>query len=535
MKKNKILIFLLTTLFTFGLLTGCANKDDIDSAVEPALTQINLLQSTLSDMIIVDTSLENSINLLTSEVSTLENQLSAVETTINSLRSDLDDVKYELDTVKLSLEEDIRTLKSDIENLKAKDEDLSTKISTLTNTLTTELADIKIWANSTFVTIIDWNNFKSEITATITALTSRVDALEQSINSINTTITALKQQVDSNTDKITALESVINNLKNCIVGKHVLTIAYTWADDYSYCTAEQACAHCSYKVDEKVNSTKGANENTYIASFTNNIFSEQTIDLTNLTTMPSSEYQKALTYLFSKKPSDVTLTLPEDFSNFSYISDPIKNYGNYKYVNLTLKGVKKIGARAFISNKSLGAVHLPDVTEIGDKAFRETFFVKEFTAENVEKIGDEALSGCDITSIDFPKLTEIGLEVFAACDKLVTVNLPKLTTLTANVFANCSSLKKLDFPNVTQIQIYALHGTQLEEIKFGSCITAVYEKSFSGIKNGTENCSIIFAKGQKKFSDTPNRYWHQMLDDEITSSDTTFCGCTFKQITVSEG
>ena len=91
-------------------------------------------------------------------------------------------------------------------------------------------------------------------------------------------------------------------------------------------------------------------------------------------------------------------------------------------------GVREIGAKAFMDNKSLRKVVVHD---------------------GVKSIGEECFSGCsELKEVSLPEgVTFVGYRAFANCEKLTKVNLPDSVAFLGNyAFLNCTALKEIHIP-----------------------------------------------------------------------------------------
>ena len=99
------------------------------------------------------------------------------------------------------------------------------------------------------------------------------------------------------------------------------------------------------------------------------------------------------------------------------------------------------------------------VTSVGEYAFYNCYRVQSVTmAKSITKIGRDAFSGCNMSSITIPNaVTKIDTCVFANCYWLKNVNLSSnLTEIGLSAFINCSNLESIAIPDkVTKIDKYA--------------------------------------------------------------------------------
>ena len=122
--------------------------------------------------------------------------------------------------------------------------------------------------------------------------------------------------------------------------------------------------------------------------------------------------------------------------------------------NLTTQA---IGSFAFYGCKSLATVNAPKISVIGEGSFAGCTALKSFLAENVVTIMEGAFydvsvdvadiktSSTQLTTLNFPKLVEIGDYAFTASVLLQSANMPELKTIGAWSFAYCENLETITF------------------------------------------------------------------------------------------
>ena len=158
------------------------------------------------------------------------------------------------------------------------------------------------------------------------------------------------------------------------------------------------------------------------------------------------------------------------------------------------------------------------VTEIGDRAFKDIYFVDEITCpDTVTAVGDNAFENCiRLKSVNLPKsLTTIGNYVFSNT-MISSVVIPKMLTEAGDsggafsgateletavfedgmegipnyLFQNATALKEIVIPDsVTWIGQYSFSGCVfLRKVTFGNSIDIIYNSAF-------ENCiSLTYVK-----------------------------------------
>ena len=138
--------------------------------------------------------------------------------------------------------------------------------------------------------------------------------------------------------------------------------------------------------------------------------------------------------------TDITLNLAEDFSDFSKITDALRN-AEAGTINLTLKGCEKI--KDFNSVKSLKSINLPDIITIYDRAFQE--------CTNLE-------------SVQVPEALKISNCAFTNCSRLESVYAPNLEIIERYTFDNCHNLRKVEFGNIEYAAVSSFDGIETRNI-----------------------------------------------------------------------
>lgn len=280
MIKSIISQFIILFLIS-GCLIGCASHDDTDDVVIIVQQQIEQVNLVLEEMKMTDSSINDTINKLSEEIDILKTQLQIIDITIENLGNCLDETKENLDKAQESLTTEISIINIDIEELQNKNKELKEQINNLTKALNDGIDDVKNWANGIFLTISNWENFKSEIDNIIVNLITRIDRIESFVEAINSSVILLQNQVNQNTNDIKELQETIENLKNCLNNKHVVgesQVTYAWSEDYTTCTAKTICENCNGNFNETTNS-EFLKDYICTAIFINEQFTTQTIDL----------------------------------------------------------------------------------------------------------------------------------------------------------------------------------------------------------------------------------------------------------------
>lgn len=127
---------------------------------------------------------------------------------------------------------------------------------------------------------------------------------------------------------------------------------------------------------------------------------------------------------------------------------------------INLEYATHIGQGGFFGCTALSTISLPEATTLYSRAFSGTS-LKSVSLPKVTSISEGAsndgmsngsFSRCEqLTAVNAPLLTDIGLSTFLGCIKLETVDIPKATTIGQLAFSRCESLKSIDFDKVTTI------------------------------------------------------------------------------------
>ena len=107
------------------------------------------------------------------------------------------------------------------------------------------------------------------------------------------------------------------------------------------------------------------------------------------------------------------------------------------------------------------------ITEIGQSAFRKTFFPQYILGENVTLIDKYAFEDCkNMTGVDLPHVREVGNYAFHGCEKLEKVSTgDSLTAVGYGAFQNCTALREIDLSHVQELGDLSFSGcTSLEKV-----------------------------------------------------------------------
>ena len=109
-----------------------------------------------------------------------------------------------------------------------------------------------------------------------------------------------------------------------------------------------------------------------------------------------------------------------------------------------------VGDSAFEYCSSLYEINIPDVTEVGSRAFAGSG-ISSFDGKNLVSLGGEAFADSDVVSVTFEgnsALTGIPDAAFYGCDSLREIVLPEnLETIGTGAFSYCSQIEYINLPS----------------------------------------------------------------------------------------
>ena len=116
---------------------------------------------------------------------------------------------------------------------------------------------------------------------------------------------------------------------------------------------------------------------------------------------------------------------------------------------LSFPRLKSVGDNTFAGLSRLRKIDLPQVTEIGKKAFYSCVSLTDVNCPKVEILKDEAFKGCHmLRDIDCSQVTSVGLRAFEDCYDLKHLVFSSLQELKGDyAFSGCKNLL-LEFPRV---------------------------------------------------------------------------------------
>ena len=114
--------------------------------------------------------------------------------------------------------------------------------------------------------------------------------------------------------------------------------------------------------------------------------------------------------------------------------------------------VEKVKDYSFYGCSNLTEVNLPKATFIGIQAFQSCQKLTEVDSPQATSIGSTAFENCYVlTNVNLPKVTSIGIQAFRYCKALTTINLPLVTAISTSVFHYCEKLTSVILPKATSI------------------------------------------------------------------------------------
>lgn len=139
---------------------------------------------------------------------------------------------------------------------------------------------------------------------------------------------------------------------------------------------------------------------------------------------------------------------------------------------------------AFFENKRLTTVVLRGITKIGNRAFQYSALTSIELQAGLTTIGEDAFGVCTaLTSIVIPtSAISWGRSVFSSCWNLTSVTLPEgLETISALAFASCSALERIKIPSsVTTVDEFAFSHSGLISIELPQKLTTIGRYAFQG-------------------------------------------------------
>lgn len=145
-------------------------------------------------------------------------------------------------------------------------------------------------------------------------------------------------------------------------------------------------------------------------------------------------------------------------TNLNNSASFVGNYAFYSNSCLTtvdLPMCEVIKYNAFGYCPSLTTINLPVCSYISSYAFNRCNSLSEVNLPKCKKIGQNALYGCLLLSLDLPMCSYIGYGALGDCSSLTTINLPMCERIENEVFKRCYSLSAIDLPICSYIGSWA--------------------------------------------------------------------------------
>lgn len=190
--------------------------------------------------------------------------------------------------------------------------------------------------------------------------------------------------------------------------------------------------------------------------------------------------------LYVKLPN-VTSVKSDDFAGCDWIT------------GLELPAAETVEALAFSDCSSLEKLVLGvekiDFTDQGSANQFYNFFgstdssvpnsLTELSFPRLKSVGDNTFAGLSrLRKIDLPQVTEIGKKAFYSCVSLTDVNCPKVEILKDEAFKGCHMLRDIDCSQVTSVGLRAFEDCyDLKHLVFSSLQELQGDYAFSGCKN----------------------------------------------------
>lgn len=172
--------------------------------------------------------------------------------------------------------------------------------------------------------------------------------------------------------------------------------------------------------------------------------------------LPAAETVKALAFSDCSSLEKLVLGVEKiDFTDQGSVNQFYNFFGSTdssvpnSLTELSFPRLKSVGDNTFAGLSRLRKIDLPQVTEIGKKAFYSCVSLTDVNCPKVEILNDEAFKGCHmLRDIDCSQVTSVGLRAFEDCYDLKHLVFSSLQTLKGDyAFSGCKNLL-LEFPRV---------------------------------------------------------------------------------------
>ena len=120
-------------------------------------------------------------------------------------------------------------------------------------------------------------------------------------------------------------------------------------------------------------------------------------------------------------------------------------------VNLS-NSASYVNSYAFINNRYLQTVNLPNCKSVGENAFYKCYSLSQVSLPMCNYISGSAFYTCSsLTQINLPMCSNIGRGAFYSCISLTQINLPMCRYIDSAAFQSCSSLTQINLPMCSYI------------------------------------------------------------------------------------
>lgn len=179
------------------------------------------------------------------------------------------------------------------------------------------------------------------------------------------------------------------------------------------------------------------------------------------------------------------------------------------------KAVTKIGNGAFVQNKTITHVLLPEgITQIGDGAFREcSEIVSIELPHSLSVLGEASFKGCaKLQYLNIPEgVIDIPANALSNTSKIEVLTLPSTIKLIGDDALSYTGFKNIILPNsLNKIGDSAFRSSKLESITIPNSVSVISELAFWDCKKLTK---IILPTGLKKIGQ--NMFYNDILLEKV--------------------
>lgn len=248
--------------------------------------------------------------------------------------------------------------------------------------------------------------------------------------------------------------------------------------------------------------------------------------------LPAAETVKALAFSDCSSLEKLVLGVEKiDFTDQGSVNQFYNFFGSTdssvpnSLTELSFPRLKSVGDNTFAGLSRLRKIDLPQVTEIGERAFYSCVSLTDVNCPKVEILKDEAFKGCHmLRDIDCSQVTSVGLRAFEDCYDLKHLVFSSLQELQGDyAFSGCKNLL-LEFPGATLIDFRFFSASNDNDF---------YSKNFSltiRLPEPAQGAFYIAVTDQSKeyLLNFNTLYLHESKEREV--NDLTWQQRTWKQI-----